>query len=133
MYPDLAAIVGRRRTTCRGPGVGPGYASKWLSNEYGSWMGGGQRRQDHRQEREALRSHLSQVLLNRQINQLVTDLELPLTIENLQRLPIDRTRVHEVFDALQFRVLRERLFEEPEAEGGDRRGHGCVGHDGGIR
>ena len=119
MYPDLAAIVGETSDNLPGvPGVGPGYASKWL-NEYGS-LDGVVANADKitGKKGEALRSHLSQVLLNRQINQLVTDLELPLTIENLQRLPIDRTRVHEVFDALQFRVLRERLFEELEAEVG---------------
>lgn len=117
LYPDLAAIVGESSDNIPGvPGVGPGYASKWL-NQYGSLDGV----VDHANEitgkkGEALRAHLSQVLLNRQINELVSDLQLPDTIDDLKRTPIDRTRVHEVFDALQFRVLRDRLFEQLEAE-----------------
>ena len=116
-YSDLAAIVGESSDNLPGvPGVGPGFASKWLT-QYGSLDGV----VDHAGEitgkkGEALRSHLSQVLLNRQLNALVTDLPLDVTLDGLQRSPIDRTTVHEVFDALQFRVLRDRLFEELEAE-----------------
>ena len=116
-YSDLAAIVGESSDNLPGvPGVGPGFASKWLT-QYGSLDGV----VDHAGEitgkkGEALRSHLSQVLLNRQLNALVTDLPLDVTLDGLQRNPIDRTTVHEVFDALQFRVLRDRLFEELEAE-----------------
>lgn len=117
LYPDLAAIVGESSDNLPGvPGVGPGYASKWL-NQYGSLDAV----VDHAGEitgkkGEALRAHLSQVLLNRQINELVGDLELPVTLADLQRTPIDRTRVHEVFDALQFRVLRDRLFDQLESD-----------------
>ncbi|MFN8126783.1 MAG: DNA polymerase I [Candidatus Nanopelagicales bacterium] len=113
MYPDLAAIVGESSDNLPGvPGVGPGYASKWLT-QYGSLDGVVEHADEITGKKgEALRSHLSQVLLNRQVNQLVGDLELPLTVADLERQPIDRTRVHEVFDALQFRVLRDRLFEE---------------------
>ena len=116
-YSDLAAIVGESSDNLPGvPGVGPGYASKWLT-QYGSLDA----LVDHADEitgkkGEALRAHLSQVLLNRQLNALVTDLELPLSITDFQRQQIDRSRVHEVFDALQFRVLRDRLFEELESE-----------------
>ncbi len=115
-YSDLAAIVGESSDNLPGvPGVGPGFASKWLI-QYGSLAGV----IDHAdkitgKKGEALRAHVSQVLLNRQLNALVADLDLPVTVEELARQPIDRTRVHEVFDALQFRVLRDRLFEELEA------------------
>ena len=118
-YPDLAAIVGETSDNLPGvPGVGPGYASKWL-NQYGSLAA----LVDHADEiagkkGEALREHLPQVLMNRQINGLVRDLDLPVAVTELQRAPIDRSRVHEVFDALQFRVLRDRLFDTLEDDVG---------------
>ncbi len=72
---------------------------------------------------QSLRDHLDQVLTNRRLNRLVDDLELPLTIEDLRLRAWDREGIHQVFDGLEFRVLRDRLFEylaapEPEAEGG---------------
>jgi DNA polymerase-1 len=111
-YPDLAALVGETSDNLPGvPGVGPGFASKWLS-QFGSLDG----LVDHADEvtgkkGESLREHLSQVLLNREINELVRDLALPVSIPDTERTAIDRDKVHEVFDALQFRVLRDRLFE----------------------
>jgi DNA polymerase-1 len=61
------------------------------------------------------------VLRNRRLNQLVRDLELGVELEDLARSPGTASEVHEVFDALEFRVLRDRLFAtfeapEPEAE-----------------
>ena len=111
-YRDLAALVGESSDNLPGvPGVGPGFASKWLG-QYGSL----DELVDHADEipgkkGEALREHLAQVLLNRELNGLLRDLELPVGLTQLQREPIDRDRVHQVFDALQFRVLRDRLFE----------------------
>ena len=73
---------------------------------------------------DALRAHLSGVLLNRQLTELVRD--VPLDVEPGRSRPCapwDRDAVHRLFDELEFRVLRERLFAtlqsaEPEAEGG---------------
>ena len=49
------------------------------------------------------------------------DLELPLKPIDLLVQPWDRTEVHKVFDSLEFRVLRDRLFEtltsQEEVEG----------------
>jgi DNA polymerase-1 len=72
---------------------------------------------------ESLREHLGAVLRNHELNRLVDDLELPLTPADTQWRGWDREAVHQVFDTLQFRVLRDRLYEyleavEPEAEGG---------------
>ena len=64
------------------------------------------------------------MLRNRQINALVLDLELPLTIDDLLRRPWNREATHQLFDGLEFRVLRDRLLEalpnedEVEPEGG---------------
>ena len=72
---------------------------------------------------ESLRANLDGVLRNRRLNRLVDDLELPLGIEDFTARSWDREEVHKVFDGLEFRVLRDRLFStltapEPEAEGG---------------
>ncbi|HEX2773832.1 MAG TPA: DNA polymerase I, partial [Micromonosporaceae bacterium] len=58
-----------------------------------------------------------------EINKLVCDLDLPLAPEDARWRGWDREAVHQVFDALEFRVLRERLYQyleavEPEAEAG---------------
>src|ERR687897_259830 len=123
-YPDLAALVGESSDNLPGvPGVGPKTAAKWLS-QYGDLAGvvahvdeiGGK-------AGDNLREHLDGVLRNRKLNRLVDDLDLPLKVEDLERRSWDREEVHTVFDGLEFRVLRERLFatfevEKDEVEGG---------------
>ncbi len=123
-YPDLAALVGESSDNLPGvPGVGPKTAAKWLTT-YGDLSGlvarvdevGGK-------AGAALREHLDGVLRNRRLNALVRDLELPLHPHDLRRQQWDREQVHQVFDGLEFRVLRDRLFAtveaaRPEAEGG---------------
>ncbi|MEZ5157395.1 MAG: hypothetical protein R2687_01040 [Candidatus Nanopelagicales bacterium] len=51
------------------------------------------------------------IITNRQLTALVTDVLLEVGVAELERVPMSRERVHEIFDSLQFRVLRERLFE----------------------
>ena len=63
------------------------------------------------------------MLRNYELNRLVDDLELPLRPDDTSWRGWDREAVHRVFDTLQFRVLRDRLYEyleavEPEAESG---------------
>ncbi len=60
---------------------------------------------------EAVRANLEQVRTNRRLNALVDDLPLGVAVAELARVEIDRAKVHEVFDALEFRVLRDRLFD----------------------
>ena len=50
------------------------------------------------------------VMRNRQLTELVRDVPLDVEIADLARQAWDRERVHALFDNLQFRVLRERLF-----------------------
>ena len=123
-YSDLAALVGESSDNLPGvPGVGAKTAAKWLS-AYGDLEGIVVNAPAIKGKvGDNLRAHLDQVLLNRRLNRLVDDLELPVTLDALVVRSWDREEVHQVFDALEFRVLRERLFAtlttpEPEAEGG---------------
>ena len=123
-YSDLAALVGESSDNLPGvPGVGPKTAAKWIGMYAGldgivaniDQIGG--------KAGESLREHLESVLRNRRLNQLVHDLPVGVELADLARASWDREQVHEVFDALEFRVLRERLFAtfeapEPEAESG---------------
>ncbi|MFD2080350.1 DNA polymerase I [Actinopolymorpha cephalotaxi] len=123
-YSDLAALVGETSDNLPGvPGVGPKTAAKWL-NQYGSLDDLVAHVDEVKGKAgESLRAHLGQVLQNRQLNELVRDVSLPVQPGDLALRPWDRDAVHSVFDALEFRVLRERLFAtlqtaEPEAEEG---------------
>nr|WP_308113649.1 DNA polymerase I [Kineosporia corallincola] len=123
-YPDLAALVGETSDNLPGiPGVGPKTAAKWvgLYGDLDGIVAGAD--QIKGKAGQALRDNLPQVLINRQVNQLVRDVELPLAPADLKLPGWDREEVHQVFDGLEFRVLRERLFAtlaspEPEAEEG---------------
>ena len=111
-YPDLAAIVGETSDNLPGvPGVGPGFAARWL-NEYD----GLDNVITHAdkitgKKGEALREHLGDVMRNRHLNELVRDLDLELAPDDLEAQSWDRQLVHTLFDSLEFRVLRERLLE----------------------
>jgi DNA polymerase-1 len=124
LYSDLAALVGETSDNLPGvPGVGPKTAAKWLTT-YGDLTGViAHVDQIKGKAGESLRAHVDAVLRNRRLNRLVDDVELDVSIEDLARRPWDRDEVHQVFDGLEFRVLRDRLFAtlttaEPEAEAG---------------
>ena len=63
---------------------------------------------------DALREHLGGVLRNRQLTALVTDLPAE-TVGAVpgDLLPVawDRDKIHQLFDSLEFKVLRERLYQ----------------------
>ena len=123
-YPDFAALRGDPSDNLPGiPGVGEKTAARWI-NEYGSLDGLVERvDQVKGKTGDALRDNLSSVLRNRQLTELVRDVELPYAPDDLALAPWDRERIHGLFDDLEFRVLRDRLFTtlssaEPEAEEG---------------
>nr|WP_306255096.1 DNA polymerase I [Ornithinimicrobium cryptoxanthini] len=124
LYSDLAALVGESSDNLPGvPGVGPKTAAKWI-NQFGD-LSGIVTNADQLSGKagQSLRDHLDGVLRNRRLNQLVGDLELPLQLADLERRVWDREEIHTVFDRLEFRVLRDRLFEyldpvEDEADEG---------------
>ncbi|MFC3965868.1 DNA polymerase I [Nocardia jiangsuensis] len=123
-YPDYAALRGDPSDNLPGiPGVGEKTAAKWI-REYGDLAALVDRVDEVKGKvGEALRANLSSVVLNRQLTEMVKDVPLPYTPEQLAKAPWDRNRIHQLFDDLEFRVLRDRIFEtlappEPEAESG---------------
>ncbi|WP_031466103.1 DNA polymerase I [Sciscionella sediminilitoris] len=123
-YPDFAALRGDPSDNLPGiPGVGEKTAAKWI-RQFGSLADLVDRVDEVKGKvGEALRAHLDSVLLNRQLTELVRNVELDKHANELELQPWDRDAVHRLFDDLEFRVLRDRLFEtlssaEPEAESG---------------
>jgi DNA polymerase-1 len=122
-YSDLAALVGETADNLPGvPGVGPKTAAKWI-NLYGGLEGvlehldsiGGK-------VGDALRENVDNVKRNRMLNQLHTDLELPVTLDDLHQPRPDQAALEDLFDQLEFKTIRSRLFalygddEAPAAE-----------------
>ncbi|SCG46112.1 DNA polymerase I [Micromonospora coxensis] len=123
-YRDLAALVGETSDNLPGiPGVGPKTAAKWI-NTYGGVDGVIARADEIKGKAgDSLRERLADVIRNYEINCLVSDLDLPVRPEDTRWQGWDREAVHQVFDTLQFRILRDRLYQyleavEPEAEAG---------------
>lgn len=118
-YPDFAALRGDPSDNLPNiPSVGEKTATKWI-REYGSLedllanadkVGG--------KVGVALRDHIDQVKQNRELTELIRTVPLDVGVAALERRPVDVEQVHEVFDALQFKVLRDRLFDLIAAEGG---------------
>ncbi|MEU8799711.1 DNA polymerase I [Spirillospora sp. NPDC048819] len=123
-YRELAALVGESSDNLPGvPGVGPKTAAKWLT-KYGDLDTLVARVDEIKGKAgDSVREHLAGVLRNHQINKLDTEVGLELTPPQLTMGQWDREEIHTLFDSLQFRVLRERLYAtlstaEPEADEG---------------
>jgi DNA polymerase-1 len=110
-YSDLAALVGESADNLPGvPGVGPKTAAKWI-NLYGGLEGvlenldaiGGK-------VGDALRDNVEDVKRNRRLNRLHTDLELPVTLDELAEPRPDQAALEQLFDELEFKTIRTRLF-----------------------
>jgi DNA polymerase-1 len=114
-YPDFAALRGDPSDNLPGiPGVGEKTAAKWIT-QFGSFDElVGQADQVKGKVGDALRANLAQVITNRQLTELVRDVPLEHRPDDLQRRDWDRETVHQVFDALEFRVLRDRLLQTIE-------------------
>jgi DNA polymerase-1 len=123
-YPDFAALRGDPSDNLPNiPGVGEKTAAKWIK-QFGSLDDLIDRVDEVKGKAgEALRANLSSVQLNRQLTELIRDVELEIGPSGLELRPWDREAVHALFDELEFRVLRDRLFAtlqsaEPEADEG---------------
>ena len=119
-YPELAAIVGETSDNLPGvPGVGQGYAAKWINQFDGLDNVIARADEITGKKGEALRAHLGDVIRNRQLNALVRDLTLPIRPGDLGRKPWDRTVGLELLDELEFRgELRTRLMDTIDPEPG---------------
>ena len=128
-YPDFAALRGDPSDNLPGiPGVGEKTATKWIV-EYGSLQALVDNVDSVKGKvGDSLRANLSGVVLNRELTDLVKDVPLAQTPDTLRMQPWDRDQIHRLFDDLEFRVLRDRLFDtlastDPEVdEGFDVRG-----------
>lgn len=121
-YPDFAALRGDPSDNLPGiPGVGEKTAVKWLST-YGSLAGlvdnvdqvGGK-------VGAALREAIGQVLVNRELTELVRDVPLGTTVDELVWKEWSRDELDQLFDTLQFSALRSRIDALPHAIGGSKR------------
>ena len=114
-YPDFAAVRGDPSDNLPGiPGVGEKTATKWIA-EFGSLQALVDRVDEVKGKAgDALREHLGNVLRNRQLTALLTDMPAE-TVGAVpgDLLPVawDREKIHQLFDTLQFKVLRERLYQ----------------------
>jgi DNA polymerase I len=110
-YPDFAALRGDPSDNLPGiPGVGEKTAAKWVS-EYGSLAAlVDQVDQVKGRVGDNLREHLGSVLRNRQLTELLRAVPLDSGPADLSPVPWDREQIHQLFDTLQFRVLRDRLY-----------------------
>jgi DNA polymerase-1 len=110
-YPDFAALRGDPSDNLPSiPGVGEKTAAKWVA-EFGS-LGELVDRVDEVKGKagDKLREHLGAVLRNRQLTELARDVPLETGPQDLRPAAWDREQIHQLFDTLQFRVLRDRLY-----------------------
>jgi DNA polymerase I len=116
-YPEIAALVGETSDNLPGvPGVGPKTAAKWINTYDGLDNVIANADQIKGKAGDSFREHLGDVIRNRHLNALVCDLALTATPADLVMQPWDRQEVHKLFDGLEFRVLRDRLFATLESE-----------------
>jgi DNA polymerase-1 len=114
-YPDFAALRGDPSDNLPSiPGVGEKTATKWIV-EYGSLENLVNRVDEVKGKAgDALREHLGNVLRNRQLTTLMRDLPtdaIGAAPQDLAPAPWSRETIHQLFDTLQFRVLRDRLYQ----------------------
>ena len=102
-YPDLAALRGETADTLPGvPGVGDGFAAKWI-NQFGSLDGiCGHADEIGGKKGESLRANIDQVKLNRKVNALVRDVDLGVDIEDLTFGTVDVAQIDALFKELEF-------------------------------
>ncbi|TNM43363.1 DNA polymerase I [Nocardioides albidus] len=112
-YPELAAIVGETSDNLPGvPGVGAGFAAKWINTYDGLDNVIAQADKITGKKGEAFREHLGDVIRNRRLNALVRDLDLGVRIDDLVLGEWDRSAALELLDELEFRgELRTRILD----------------------
>ena len=115
-YPDFAALRGDPSDNLPGiPGVGERTAQKWIT-EFGSLSALVDRADTVTGKvGVSLRENLAQVLVNRRITELVRDVPLDLSVNDLDRREFSLSEIDQLFDTLQFSALRPRVAALPGA------------------
>ena len=111
-YPEIAAIVGETSDNLPGvPGVGPKTAAQWI-NKYDGLDNLLARADEIGGKRgAALREHIDDVVRNRRLNRLLTDMDLEVSPSDLARRPTDIAAIDRLFDSLEFGRLRQKVRE----------------------
>jgi len=115
-YPDFAALRGDPSDNLPSvPGVGEKTATKWIS-DYGSLdkliansaeIAG--------KAGQSLRENISTIQLNRELTQLLDDLDVNIEIADLSWSGFDSNRMGNFFDKMQIKALKERLKSLPQS------------------
>ena len=109
-YPDFAALRGDPSDNLPSvPGVGEKTAAKWIV-EYGSLhelianidkLGG--------KVGQSLRDSVNDVIRNRELTQLVANVQLDLSIDALAWSGVDENKTNPLFEKLEFKTLKDRM------------------------
>lgn len=109
-YPDFAALRGDPSDNLPSvPGVGEKTAAKWIM-EYGCLselisnvdkIGG--------KIGQSLRDSINDVIRNRELTQLISEVPLDLSIDRLAWNGVDQTKTNPLFDLLEFKSLKDRI------------------------
>lgn len=111
-YPDIAALVGETSDNLVGVDkVGEKTAVKWIT-QYGSLESVLEHADDITGVvGQNLRDQRDRAIRNRELNRLLTDVSLDVTLEDLERGSINSEAVSAVFTNLGFKTLKTRVLE----------------------
>ena len=115
-YPDFAALRGDPSDNLPSvPGVGEKTATKWIV-DYKSL----DNLLDHADEipgkvGESLRANIESIKLNRVLTQLLDDVQIPATVDDLSWDGFDGQKVNNLFDSLEIKALKERIKVLPQS------------------
>jgi DNA polymerase-1 len=114
-YPDFAALRGDPSDNLPSvPGVGEKTAAKWIA-DYGSLL----KLLENSSEisgkvGQSLRDNIEAIKLNRELTQLIENLDLSVTPAALEWLGINTSEVSKFFEKLEIRALKERIKSLPQ-------------------
>lgn len=110
-YPDIAALVGETSDNLIGiDKVGEKTAVKWITEYGGLDEVLANRDNITGVVGQNLRDQYERAVLNRQLNHLVTDVDLTVSVTDLERQDINVPAVKDIFGKLRFRTLTERVL-----------------------